>query len=169
MKLFGTTGQKFHCCPGTTGQRDKLKILPRDGTGRDFDKLSRPVPGRPGTISILFCTLIADNCIFLMLFLSFLSRGTSRDGTGQAVKIPSRPVPWQDFELVPLSLCPGTRKELLSLCPEKFQCPVPLETLIHTEYTEGLVTHFFHFLRKMPLKVRPWGPCGHLREVKEFG
>ena len=27
-----------------------------------------------------------------MFFLSFLSRGTSRDGTGQAVKIPSRPV-----------------------------------------------------------------------------
>jgi hypothetical protein len=38
----GTTGQKFLHCPGTKGQRDKLKILPRDGTGRDFDRLSRP-------------------------------------------------------------------------------------------------------------------------------
>ena len=49
-----------------------------------------------------------------------LSRGTSRDGTGQSQKIPARPVPWQDFELVPLSLCPGTKKVLpvpLSLCP----------------------------------------------------
>ena len=63
---------------------------------------------------------------------SCLSRGTSRDGTGQAVKIPSRPVPWQDFELVPLSLCPGTRKEFLSLCPEKLHRPVPLETLLKT-------------------------------------
>ena len=36
------------------------------------------------------------------------------------------PVP--DFErlsqLVPLFLCPGTRKELLSICPEKLHCPV---------------------------------------------
>ena len=59
-----------------------------------------------------------------------LSRGTSRDGTGQSQKIPARPVPWQDFELVPLSLCPGTKKFCLSRCPEKFHCPVPLETLV---------------------------------------
>ena len=43
---------------------------------------------------------------------------------------PARPVPWQDFELVPLSLCPGTMKKLLSRCPEKLHCPVPLETLV---------------------------------------
>ena len=30
----GTTGQKFLHCSGTKGQRDKLKILPRDGTGQ---------------------------------------------------------------------------------------------------------------------------------------
>ena len=76
------------------------------------------------------------NPIFLMLFLSFLSRGTSRDGTGQAVKIPSRPVPWQDFELVPLSLCPGTMKELLSRCPfvpgqKSFACPAVPKSWIH--------------------------------------
>jgi hypothetical protein len=44
--------------------------------------------------------------------------------------VPARPVPWQDFWLVPLSLCPGTMKELLSPCPEKLHCPVPLKTLI---------------------------------------
>ena len=42
----------------------------------------------------------------------------------------SWPVLWQDFELVPLSLCPGTMKELLSLCPEKLHCPILLETLV---------------------------------------
>ena len=42
----------------------------------------------------------------------------------------SRPIPWQNFELVPLSLCPGTRKKFLSLCPKKLRCPVPLETLV---------------------------------------
>ena len=35
----------------------------------------------------------------------------------------SRPVPRQDFELVPLSLCCGTMKEFLSICPEKLHCP----------------------------------------------
>ena len=75
MQLFGTKGQKFLRCPGTKGQRDKLKILPRDrtgrdsqsksgtgrgtgqgfdilprdGPGRDFDSLSRPVPDNLGT------------------------------------------------------------------------------------------------------------------------
>ena len=49
MKLFGTTGQKFHHCPGTKGQRDKLKILPRDGTGRDSQNPGRARPGQPKT------------------------------------------------------------------------------------------------------------------------
>jgi hypothetical protein len=31
---------------GTTGQAQNL-ATGRDGTGRDFDSLSRPVPGRP--------------------------------------------------------------------------------------------------------------------------
>ena len=43
----GTTGQKFLHCPGTKGQRDKLKILPRDGTGRDSQNLGRDGPGQP--------------------------------------------------------------------------------------------------------------------------
>ena len=40
VQLFGTKGQKFPSCPGTKGQRDKLKFFPWDGTGRDFDRLS---------------------------------------------------------------------------------------------------------------------------------
>ena len=47
---------------------------------------------------------------------------TSHPSFWQAVL--GRPVPWQDFELVPLSLCPGTMKELLSLCPKKLHCPI---------------------------------------------
>ena len=35
VQLFGTKGQKFLRCPGTKEQWDKLKILPRDRTGRD--------------------------------------------------------------------------------------------------------------------------------------
>ena len=44
----GTTGQKFLYCPGTKGQRDKLKILPRDGTGRDSQNPGRDA-GQNGT------------------------------------------------------------------------------------------------------------------------
>ena len=43
----GTTGQKFLPCPGTKGQWDKLKILPRDGTGRDSQNSGRDGPGQP--------------------------------------------------------------------------------------------------------------------------
>ena len=32
VHLFGTKGQKFLHCPGTKGQRDKLKSLPWNGT-----------------------------------------------------------------------------------------------------------------------------------------
>jgi hypothetical protein len=46
VQLFRTKEQKFLPCPGTKGQRDKLKILPRDGIGRDFDSLSRPGTSR---------------------------------------------------------------------------------------------------------------------------
>ena len=47
MQLFGTTGQKFLHCPRTEGQRDKLKILPRDGTGWDSQNSGRDGPGQP--------------------------------------------------------------------------------------------------------------------------
>ena len=46
MQLFGTTGQKFLHCPGTKGQRDKLKILPRDGMGRDSQNSGQDGPGQ---------------------------------------------------------------------------------------------------------------------------
>ena len=49
VKLFGTTGQKFHHCTGTKGQRDKLKILPRDGTGWDSQNPGWDGPGQPKT------------------------------------------------------------------------------------------------------------------------
>ena len=47
MQLFGTTGRKFLHCPGTKGQWDKLKILPRDGTGWDSQNSGRDGPGQP--------------------------------------------------------------------------------------------------------------------------
>ena len=47
MQIFGTTGQKFLPCPGTKGQRDKLKILPRDGTSRDSQYSGRDGQGQP--------------------------------------------------------------------------------------------------------------------------
>ena len=47
MQLFGTKGQGFLHCPGTKGQRDKLKILARDGTGRDSQNPGRDGPGQP--------------------------------------------------------------------------------------------------------------------------
>ena len=47
MQLFGTAGQAKLFCPGTKGQRDKLKIFPRDGTGRDSKIPGRDGPGQP--------------------------------------------------------------------------------------------------------------------------
>ena len=47
VQLFGTKGQKFLHCPGIKGQGDKLKILPRDGTGRDSQNSGRDGPGQP--------------------------------------------------------------------------------------------------------------------------
>ena len=51
------------------------------------------------------------------------------DGANSNLK---RELEEKNRESVPLSLCPGTMKELLSLCPEKLHCPVPLEMLNHT-------------------------------------
>ena len=76
MQLFGTKGQKFCSCPGTKGQRDKLKFFPRDGTGLDFDRLSRDVPGRDsGTIIIFFLLevpIFMKNLIFFVAASCFL-------------------------------------------------------------------------------------------------
>ena len=54
------------------------------------------------------------------------SHPVSRLGSWQ--DFPTHPGPWQDFELVPLNL--WTMKALRSLCPEKLNCPVPLEMLV---------------------------------------
>ena len=45
--FFGTKGQKFPHCPGTKGQRDKLKILLRAGTGRGSQNLGWDGVGQP--------------------------------------------------------------------------------------------------------------------------
>ena len=47
MQLLGTKGQKFHPCPGTKGQRDKLKILPRDGILTACPVPSWKIPRQP--------------------------------------------------------------------------------------------------------------------------
>ena len=47
MQLFGTKGQKFLYCPGTKGQEDELKILPREGTGQDSQNSGGEGPGQP--------------------------------------------------------------------------------------------------------------------------
>ena len=100
MQLFGRQGQKFLHCPGMKGQRDKLKILPRDGTGRDGTGRDGiltgcPVPSRDvprDKITIYFAYLcrfqrkiskkISKKKFFLANFghlLAILSRGTSWD------------------------------------------------------------------------------------------
>ena len=45
----------------------------------------------------------------------------------------ARPVSFYGKILVSLSHCPGTMKELLSLCSKKLHCPVLLETLVSTK------------------------------------
>ena len=47
MQLFEIKEQKFHHCPGTKGQRDKQKILQRDGTGGDSQSPGREGLGQP--------------------------------------------------------------------------------------------------------------------------
>ena len=68
---------------------------------------------------------------FFVLEPPFLLCPARRDGSGCQNLVPSRPTSrcgfWHavpDFELVPLSLCPETMKELLFLCPEKLHRPV---------------------------------------------
>ena len=143
------------CCPFVQGQKENpspVVPLSRDNgrsknSGRIFS-----VPGRSNTKSITqwpknlskknkkFFKKV-KNCIFF-LFYSFCPASWSRTGQDrqskyqpgpwQYVKIPYRPVPRQDFELVPLSLCPGTMRELLYLCPAFRECPILLKTLVES-------------------------------------
>ena len=80
-QLFGAKGQKFLHCPWTKGQRCRLKILPRDGMGREslsksgtgrgtittFLSKSGMAQGRDGRITI--CFLVSEH---LFLFQSVL-------------------------------------------------------------------------------------------------
>ena len=76
-------------------------------------------------------TMELKNCIFFYSFFPSIP-WLSRDIPGQEgttcqnlvlarpmakCQNPSRSIPWQDFELVPLSLCTKTMKSFLSLCP----------------------------------------------------
>ena len=106
----------------------------------------------------LFCTLLPFSekkkskkklDFFFQIFSTFFFLKTALMGKIDGYFVPrdstkmSRPVPWQNFELVLLSLCPGTMKKLLSLCPQKLHCPVPLETLILTkgvDYAHCIIT-----------------------------
>ena len=56
MQIFGTKGQKFLLCPGTKGQWDKLKILPRNRPGLDFDILHHEEPGHD--FDSMFCPVL---------------------------------------------------------------------------------------------------------------
>ncbi len=69
----GTSGQGNFFCPGTKGQRDKLKILSRDRTGRD--SLSKSGTGRGTGQSLFFCqNLVQDRTITIFCcFRTFLS------------------------------------------------------------------------------------------------
>ena len=133
-------------CPGT---RAEAKI-----PGQTL--LSRDVPRRPKCQFFFFFFLII---FFPLLFLLFLvsrlrtgldrlskSRpGQSRGKMSKFCSVPVHPlvkcqnpvpaVPWHDFELVPLSLCPGTMKKLLSLCLARQDCSIPLETLVSTNFS----------------------------------
>ena len=65
--------------PGQMRRRDKLKILPRDGKGRDSQNLGRDGPGQPnpgtgrgtklilGTLSTLMTQTMVEKLIYSML------------------------------------------------------------------------------------------------------
>ena len=57
----------------------------------------------------------------------------------------SRPVPALGKILSP-SLCPRTMKKLLSRCPEKLHCPVPLETLVTGDTLTLRISNLCYFL-----------------------
>jgi hypothetical protein len=90
VQLFGTKGQTFPSCPGTKGQRDKLKFFPWDRTGRDIERLSRDVPGRDsGTIiyisftrSTYFQKKTWFFCGWVLFFESKTGKGRSKTGKG---------------------------------------------------------------------------------------
>ena len=148
MQLFGTSERKFLCCPETKGQRDKLKILPWDGTG--LDSLSKSGTGRGTGQSLFF----------------YQNPGRDRDGTGQSLIFPTIFCFRTSFSCLRTSFscffvslgrrfCPGTFRDR-GFCPGTFApalardkgttgCPLlvcrgtshgtyrPLETLVRVQ------------------------------------
>ena len=98
-----------------------------------------------------------------MIFFFISVPRMSRDGTGQAVKIPSCSVPSHGKILsFQLSLFPGTRKEFLSICSEKLHYPVPLETLIYSGWLlitiRKWITHFVSISKQFSAKYQKSRP-----------
>ena len=119
-----------HLCPGTS--RDKITFP------KEHKKQEKDVPKQEN--DQISCFRTSFSCFrtsfpvlehpFPVLEHPFLLCPVLSRVPSRILAVPARPVPWQDFELVPSSLCPGTMKKLLSRCPEKLYCPVPLETLV---------------------------------------
>ena len=87
--------------------------------------------------------------------LIFCSQGTSR-GTSQDSRCPF--VPGQKSFLVPLSLCPGTKKVFLSRCPfvpGQEQQQKSRDKLLCPGTSRG--TKISPFLEKKKLKKKKWG------------
>ena len=80
-------------------------------------------------LTFIYCLTLVQSIISWLVWAEiecmsyWLSRTASRamyrhaSCPGFWQTVPARPVPWQDFELLSLSLSPETIKELLSLCP----------------------------------------------------
>ena len=122
--------EKSHCpfVPGQEQQQKSWEKLLCLGTSRDKKNVKKVKLSKKDNFIYFFFTLFS--------FLSRCCPGIFQDGTGQAVKTSSppvakyqNPVPDLDWLSRPVrSLCPGTTKELLSLCLKKLHCPVQLET-----------------------------------------
>ena len=97
----GRPGTKKFSCPGVPLSRDK---------GRNKNPgTNSSVPGRPGTKSP-----------------SKKNKKQEKDVLKQEKDILKQEKNvFSTLFLLSLSLCPGTRKEFLSLCSEKLHCPVP--------------------------------------------
>ena len=154
VQLFGTKGQKFLCCPGAKGQRDKLKILPRAGTGRDSQ--SKPGTGQG------FDILPRDGTRYWQPVPDNLGTTTGQKGEKKMKKIEKKKI---EFLFLFLFLfffkfwalldifCPGTSQDR-GVCPrifaptlvwdkgtpgQVFFCPWtcrPLEALASTSYAK---------------------------------
>ena len=153
-------GTKKFPCPAFPLSWDKNKFLvplSQDKSSSKNPGTNSSVPGRLGTKNVQKRPKFSKkNFLLLFPFCPMIVPGFSGTGRDRLSKsrpspshgkiskpcpvpcprfwlaVPARPGLWQDFELVLLSLCPGTMKEFLSLCPEKLHCPVPLETLVWT-------------------------------------